>query len=143
MQGKYDLAETYAARTLAARRQALGSEDPDTMTSAVDLATVYIEQDKFADAEPLARDARGTERKIQPDLWPRYRAETVLGESLAGQRKFAEAEPLIVEGFKGMLARKERIAVPDQYHLDRAREWLVRLYAAWGKPAKVAEWRGN
>jgi hypothetical protein len=39
-----------------------------------------------------------------------------------------------------MLARKDRIAVPDRYHLDRAQQWLVQLYAAWGKPAKVAEW---
>jgi len=32
-----------------------------------------------------------------------------------------------LEGYQGMLARKDRIPVPDQYYLDRAREWLVRL----------------
>jgi hypothetical protein len=26
-------------------------------------------------------------------------------------------------------------------HLDRAREWLVQLYQAWGKPGKAAEWK--
>jgi hypothetical protein len=35
-----------------------------------------------------------------------------------------------------MLARKERIAVPDQYHLDRGHEWLVQLYQAWGSRTK-------
>jgi hypothetical protein len=48
-----------------------------------------------------------------------------LGASLAGEKKYAEGEPLLLEGYHGMLARKDRIAVPDHYHLDRAHEWLV------------------
>jgi hypothetical protein len=46
-----------------------------------------------------------------------------------------------LEGYSGMVERKERIGIPDRRHLDRAREWLVRLYQAWGKPEKAAEWR--
>ena len=61
--------------------------------------------------------------------------------SLAGQKKYAEAEPLLLEGYQGMLARKDRIGVPDWYHLDRAREWIIQLYQAWGKPERAAEWR--
>jgi hypothetical protein len=38
-----------------------------------------------------------------------------------------------------MAARKEWIAVPDWYHLKRAREWIVQLYAAWGKPQEAAK----
>jgi len=67
----------------------------------------------------------------------------VLGASLAGQKKYAEAEPPLLEGYKGMFARKDLIAVPDRYHLDRAHEWLVHLYQAWGKPEKSAEWKKN
>jgi len=39
-----------------------------------------------------------------------------------------------------MAARKDRIAVPDRYHLDRARDWIAQFYEAWGKPEKAAEW---
>ncbi|MGA3043554.1 MAG: hypothetical protein ABSF54_22495 [Bryobacteraceae bacterium] len=42
-----------------------------------------------------------------------------------------------------MVARKDRIEVPDRYHLDRARECLVQLCDAWGKPEKAAQWRQN
>ena len=38
-----------------------------------------------------------------------------------------------------MAARKNRMGVPDLYQLDRAREWLVQLYDAWGQPAKAVE----
>jgi hypothetical protein len=40
-----------------------------------------------------------------------------------------------------MAARRESMAVPDLYHLDRAGTWIVQLYEAWGRSEKAAEWR--
>src|SRR5580700_6317936 len=142
-QGKFALAETYAAQALAGRRHALGPEHPVTMASAADLALACISQGKFAESEPLAREAMEFNRKKQPDDWQGFRAETLLGASLAGQKKYADAEPLLLEGYQGMLARKDKIEVPSWYHLDRAREWIVQLYQAWGKPDNAAEWRSK
>jgi eukaryotic-like serine/threonine-protein kinase len=48
-----------------------------------------------------------------------------------------------LEGYQGMLARKNLMGVPDWYYPDRAQEWIVQLYLAWGKPRKAAEWRGK
>lgn len=137
---KFATAESYAAEALTGRHHALGNEDPDTTQSEVDLALAYVSQGKFGAAEPLARQALESDKKIEPDDWQRYRAASVLGESLAGQKKYAEAEPLLVEGYRGMLARKARIDGPDLYHLQRGREWLLRMYRDWGKPAKATEW---
>ena len=81
------------------------------------------------------------DRKNQPGDWQGFRAESLLGASLAGQKKYAEGEPLLLEGYQGMVARKDRIEVPNWYHLDRAREWLMQLYRASGKPGKVTEWK--
>jgi hypothetical protein len=58
----------------------------------------------FAEAEPS--------RARQPDDWQRFRAESLLGASLAGQKKYAEAEPLLLEGYRGMLTRREQIGAP-------------------------------
>jgi hypothetical protein len=143
-QGKYALAETAAAETLAGRRRAQGSGHPETMQSAADLALVYLSQGKLLESERLSREALEFNQKKQPDDWQRFRAESLLGASLAGQKKFAEAEPLLLEGYQGMVQRKERMGwmgVSNLYHLDRAREWIVQLYQAWGKPEKAAEWR--
>lgn len=140
-QGKYLLAESYSAQTLAGRRHAFGSEHPDTMDSAADLALAYQAQGKFAESEPLARESFDFDQKKRPDDWQRFRDESLLGANLAGQKKYVEAEPLLLEGYRGMVARKERIGVPDWYYLDRAREWVGQLYKAWGKPTKAAEFR--
>jgi eukaryotic-like serine/threonine-protein kinase len=143
VQDKYGLAETYAAQALAGRRRALGPEHPDTLASMADLALAYQSESKFAESEPLAREAEGTERAKRPDSWLRFWAESLLGASLAGKKKFVEAEPLLLEGFRGMLARKERIAVPDWCNLDSAHEWIVQMYEAWDKPDKAARWRAT
>ena len=142
-QGKFDLAETYAAQALAGRRHTSGTEDRDTMMAAADLALAYQSQGKFAKSEALAREIVDVDRKKRPDDWSRFRAETLLGASLAGQKKYAEAEPLLLSGYQGMATGKDRMAVADWYHLDRASEWIVRLYEDWGKPEKAAEWRRN
>ncbi|MBZ5575657.1 MAG: tetratricopeptide repeat protein [Acidobacteriia bacterium] len=140
-QGKFVLAEDFAAKALEGRRHTLGPENPDTMAAAADLALAWQSQGKFAASEPLAREALATDVKKRPDDWQRFGAESLVGASLAGQKKYAEAEPLLLEGYRGMVARKDRMAVPDLYHLDRAGEWIAQLYQAWGKPEKAAEWR--
>ena len=138
--GKYALAENYAAQALAGRRHALGSENVYTMVSAEDLALAYQSQGRSAEAEPLAREALEFNQKDGSEDWDRFRAESLLGASLAGQKKYAEAEPLLLEGYKGMEAQKDQVLMSNWYSLDLARNWLVQLYRAWGKPEKAAEW---
>ncbi len=67
----------------------------------------------------------------------------MLGACLTGQKKYDEAEPLLVEGYRGILARKDKIAISDRYFLDRARGWIISLYEVWGKPAKAAAWQSS
>jgi eukaryotic-like serine/threonine-protein kinase len=140
-QGKYQLAETYAAQALAGRRRTLGPEHPDTTASEADLALAYASQGKFTQSESLAREVEATERAKRPDGWLRFWAESLLGESLAGERHYAESEPLLIEGYRGMLERKDRISVPNRSHRDSVHEWIVHLYESSGQPKKAAEWR--
>ena len=74
------------------------------------------------------------------EMYANGRAESLVGASLSGKKKYDEAEPLLLDGYQGMLARKASINVPDRYHLDLAHQWIVQLYQAWGKPAKAADW---
>lgn len=138
-EGKYALAENHAAQAMDGFRQISGPDDDDTLRSACAVALADASQGKFTGSEPLARKALEVFRSKEPDDWNRFRAESLLGASLSGEKNYAGAEALLLEGYEGMLARKDRIAVPDQYHLELARQWLVQLYGAWGKPEKAAE----
>jgi eukaryotic-like serine/threonine-protein kinase len=133
-EGKFALAEKYAGEALAARRKAQGAGDPKTLISECDLALALISEGKYAQAEPMARDALDLEKKTQPDNWERYRAESLLGASLAGEKRTSEAAPLLEEGYRGMLARKAHINAPDQWQLDLAHQWLVRFGPSGTRP---------
>jgi eukaryotic-like serine/threonine-protein kinase len=140
LHGRYAQAEDLYTQTLAERKHGLDPDNPDTLDNMADLALTYQAQGKFASSEALAREAVERNRTKRPEDWQRFFAESLLGASLAGQKKYTEAEPLLLEGYSGMLARKQGIDSPSLYHLSRAREWLVQLYQAWGKPQKAAEW---
>jgi len=142
-QDKYSLAATQGTQALAGLRRALGPQHPFTVGRVADVALAYQSHGKFVESERLAREALEIHLKTRPDDWQRFRAESLLGASLAGQKKYGEAEPLLLEGYRGMVARKAHIAVPDHYHVDRARGWIVQLYEVRGEPGKAAEWRSR
>ena len=141
LQGKYAQAEDLYTQILTQRKHGPDPNDPDTLDSMADLALTYQAQGKFASSETLAREAVERNRTKRPQDWERFFAQSLLGASLAGQKKYTEAEPLLLEGYQGMLERKNQIEAPNLYHLDRAHEWIVQLYQAWGKPAQAAEWK--
>jgi eukaryotic-like serine/threonine-protein kinase len=140
LQGKYAQAEDLYAQTLAERKHGPNPNDPDTLDNMADLGLTYQAQGKFASSETLAREAVERNRTKRPEDWQRFFAESLLGASLAGQKKYTEAELLLLGGYQGMVERKSQIEVPNSYHLDYAREWIGQLYRAWGKPQKAAEW---
>lgn len=65
----------------------------------------------------------------------------MLGGSLLGQKKYAEAEPLIKEGYEGMKQREKTIPPADRPRLTEALERLVQLYDAQGNAAAAERWR--
>ncbi len=141
VEGKYGLAETSAAQALAGRRHILGPEHPATAASEADLAQAYVSEGKFTQSEPLAREAEAFQVTKEPDNWQHFWAESLLGASLAGEKRYVEAEPMLLEGYRGMVERKDRMPVPKLRDLDCAREWIVQMYVASGKPGKANEWR--
>ncbi|MFI5453933.1 MAG: tetratricopeptide repeat protein [Isosphaerales bacterium] len=126
--------------TLKRRLAKLGTADPGTLASMNNLARVYLHV-KPAEAEPLLRQALAMCDKTTPDDWSTFDTRSLLGASLVGQKKYAEAEPLLVQGYKGLEARAAKIPPQFQKRVPEAIERIVQLYEAWGKKDKADEWR--
>ncbi len=105
------------------------------------LGLSLIQQAKWAEAEAILRECLAIREKSQPDGWTTFNTRSLLGGSLLGQKKYAEAEPLIVAGYEGMKAREARIPPPDRPRLAEGAERVIRLYEEWGKKDRAAEWR--
>ena len=81
--------------------------------------------------------------KTSPDDWSLLNTESMLGGALAGQKKFQEAEPLLLEGYSGMKDREAKIPPAAKTRLAESLKRLVQLYDDWGKPDQAAEWRAK
>ena len=126
---------------LKLRTSKFGSEHPDTLLSCNNLASSYITAGLFTRAEPILRECLAIRGRLLPDDWWTFHTRSQLGGSLLGQKKFAEAEPFILQGYEGLKAREAKIPAPSRKRLAEAAERVVKLYEAWGKPDKAAEWR--
>ncbi len=139
-QGKQAQAEQLYAKVLDIQRPVLGAEHPDTLNTMNNLALTYLSQGKDGQAEALLREALRGFEKTAPDSWRRYDSQSMLGASAAGQRKYVEAEPLLVSGYEGMIQREATIPSENRNSLEEAGKRIVQLYQNWGKPEKAAEW---
>jgi hypothetical protein len=64
----------------------------------------------------------------------------MLGASLLRQKKYKEAEPLLLEGYEGMKQREKTIPPQGKARLIEAAERLVELYEATGNAAEAERW---
>src|SRR5262249_51980171 len=93
-------------------------------------------------AEPLLRECLASRVNQRPDDWTTFYTRSLLGGALLGQKKFTEAEPLLLQGYEGMKQREARIPAPSRTaDVTEALERLAQLYTAWGKPGEAARWR--
>ena len=72
----------------------------------------------------------------------------MLGEVLAGQNKFSEAEPFLLSGYQRLTEDADKIPPIHAHCVTDSLERLVKLYEAWdqakpdqGYEAKAAEWQ--
>jgi len=95
-------------------------------------------QGRYEDAADTLRACITMRQKGLPDgHW--LIADTVsrLGAALAAQRKFAEAESVLLKSSEQLQANRQATAEPKRQAVER----IVKLYEAWDRPDQAASWR--
>ncbi len=139
--GDLTQAESMLRDVAAARTNSLGAQNPEVALSLTALGENLLKQRKWADAEPALRHGLAILVAQRPDDWSRFSAQGLLGASLRGQKKYNEAEPLLLSSYEGIKARAARIPAPSKDRLTQAGDRVVQFYEAWGKPDKANQWR--
>jgi tetratricopeptide (TPR) repeat protein len=140
-EGKHSEAEALFTNALKIQRRVLGEVHPDTLNSWDGLGRIQLREHKYVEAESTLRDALKGYEKVTPESWKRYNCQSMLGGSLEGQKKYSEAEPLLISGYRGVTQREATIPLEDRRVLSDAGERIVQLYESWGNLEKAAEWR--
>jgi serine/threonine protein kinase/Tfp pilus assembly protein PilF len=142
-QALYAQAEPLLTRALEGFRK--GKDLGCTLVCLNDLALLYRAQEQLDKEEPLLRellrhhreknssahDVRVLDGRLGPNWLAMADIPARLGDNLVRQRRYAEAEPLLLEC----------IQIREPKVRDHALVQLVHLYEAWGKPDEAAKWR--
>lgn len=115
---------------------------PPTHPHIADALTGYskllMKTPRTDEAEKLARECLSIRETSLPDGdWRRASAQCLVGEALLAQRKFEQAELLLLEGLKKLDSQDD---APNA-RLEDVRSSLVSLYEAWEKPDKADAFR--
>jgi len=124
-------------------KRVFGAEDDRTQDIKTLLGIDYLKLKEFVQAEKQFREVLPLKEKTAPDKWGRFYAQSSLGAAIAGQKRYAEAEPLLAGGYEGIKQREGGLYPDQKKYLSEAGERVVAMYQAWGKPEKVAEWRAK
>jgi tetratricopeptide (TPR) repeat protein len=134
-----------AATTLAAlvetmrRHSPVGS--PTFAGLLAQVSTDLMECGQHAAAEPLLRECLAIREKNEPDDSTIFSTQAMLGAALIGQKKYAEAEPLLLSGYEGMKAREKSIPPVAGSRILESLDLLVELYTATRKPDEAKKFR--
>lgn len=142
LQRKYEEAEALFQKSADLWRASVG-DHPDTAAALAWLGETRLALRRYREAETVLREALRLQEKTNPTFWQRYNFESLLGASLSGQTRFAEAEPLLLSGYNGMAEREDRIPAYNKDYLTRAGDAIVRLYQASGRSDRAAEWKAT
>jgi len=134
---RYDLAEQDARKALAIAEKSSKTSHVYARASGM-LGRILTATRRPAEAEPLLREALNVlKSRVPRQSNPMATMLGNLGECLAVQARYAEAEPLLKESYEIV----KTVHVPQSPVLEEARQHLVSLYDAWGKPQQAAVYR--
>ena len=81
--------------------------------------------------------------KLQPDAWTTFNTQSLLGGALLGQKKYADAEPLLLKGYEGMKQREKLIPPQGNTRIPDALDRLIELSTATNKPDDAKKWQSE
>jgi tetratricopeptide (TPR) repeat protein len=142
--GQFDRAEAWRRKWLAAAKQRDGPDSAAYAAKLVELGQDLLRRGRHAIAGPILREGLAILERKQPGALTASLARSALGAVLLAQRRYAEAEPLLVRGYEGIEAREGEIPpLYARFYVAEAGQRVVRLYETWTRPEKAAEWRAK
>jgi tetratricopeptide (TPR) repeat protein len=140
---QFDAAVRVRRQALAVAERKHGADSVAAAGELIRLGSLFNQQHKPADAEPVLRRALDILSR-HPKAIEEVFAQSLLGAALADQGHFEEAEPILKSAYRGMkyfdVEHEREGSIPPKMRMDAVTR-LVRLYEEWGRPDQAAEWR--
>ena len=98
-----------------------------------------LEKQRYVEAESFLRVYLDEAGKKFPDGWRTFAMQSALGQCMAGQARFSEAESLLKKGYEGLLKHEHFIPQNSrQARIDQAASRLAKLHESGNQPADAS-----
>ena len=97
-----------------------------------------MQRGDLAVAEAAFRECLVISKKTQPNDWDTFAVQARLGKALLLQKKYEEAETMLLGAYEGLFDRQVSIPAGGRHNLTETILSLVDLYEASGNPAEAA-----
>lgn len=101
---------------------------------------VLLRSERFAEAESLLRESMTLRTELEPDKWSTFSGISSVGESLLGQGKHVDAEPLLLAGYEGMKSRMLDQPSSSRIQLQEHLAKTIEHYAKLQMPMDANKW---
>lgn len=135
---------------IALIKEKIVSSQASMTTDSLEYASVLaqsgltmLELKAWADAEPLLRQCLAIREKKEYDAWRTFGTKSILGGALLGQKKYAEAEPLLLAAYEGMKQREKTIPQQANTRIPEALDRLIQFYTETNKPDEARKWQAE
>jgi tetratricopeptide (TPR) repeat protein/tRNA A-37 threonylcarbamoyl transferase component Bud32 len=132
-----------AQELIGAARTTLPEDKPELARQLAEFGLSLLSLEAWDEAEPLIHEALTIREAHAPGDWRTFHTRSLLGGALLGQNELAEAEPLLLDSYRGMKECETTIPGYAKVRIHAALERLVRLYEAQGNEAEAAAWRSE
>ncbi len=138
VEGKLAESETLQRQSLSVRRKLLGNEHRRVGDSLDELSRALLDEKQFPEAETAARECLAIFEGRYPGAYSEFIARSLLGTCLLLEKKYTEAEPLLLSGYQGLKQREADIPAQNRLHVKESLDRLVQLYEETGRADQAA-----
>ncbi|MCU1263882.1 MAG: serine/threonine protein kinase [Acidobacteria bacterium] len=139
-QGRYAESQSKITETEKIYLESFGPTYDNYPTVLIVKGLILVKTDRPQEGEKFLRDAV----KLRTDSLPKEHywvalANSALGECLTVQKRFAAAEPLLLESYQSLRTSQGA----NNPRTTLARQRLIALYESWGRNESAAEYRSK
>jgi hypothetical protein len=129
--GKRDRAEPLLRQVRDLRAEVLGKDHPDTLDTMDALGAYWDSFNEHERAEAILRECLAVRERI-PENWMLFNTQSLLGGCLARQKRYQEAEALLVSAYEKLRVHELEIPASLKSRVRESLQRIIDLYTARG-----------
>jgi len=115
-------------------------DDPRFANVLALVSTDLLQCQQHETAEKMLRQCLEIRQANEPVQWLKFNTMSALGEALLQQKKYEEAEDLLLKGYEGLIEHQKTLPPNGEDRILEAIERLITLYTETNRQESLQKW---